>query len=119
MKKDPEAIEVAKKLVELVPGDAYMLSTLGWAYGALGRKEDANRVLLQLQEINSRTPIPPAAFYFVHTGLGERDPALRELEAAYRGRWSDVVWVNAAPDFDWLRGDPRFAAFLRKMRFEP
>ena len=39
------------------------------------------------------------------------------MEKAYRERWSDVVWIKSAPEYDVLRSEARFVALLSKMRF--
>ena len=66
----------------------------------------------------ARVRCPPAAIYYVYMGLGDRDAVFEYMEKAYRERWSDVVWIKATPEYDWLRSDPRFQAFLRRMKFE-
>ncbi len=91
LKKDPEAITLAKKLLELTSGDAYFLGQLGWAYGVLGKKEEARRILEQLRDMPPSQPAPPGAALYAYMGLGDREATMEWLEKAYAGRWSDVV----------------------------
>ena len=118
LKKDPETIALAKKLLDVTSGDAYFLGQLGWAHGLLGNKEEARRILGQLQAMPATQPAPPPAIYYVYMGLGDRQGALEWMEKAYAGRWSDVVWIKAAPEYDWLRDDPRFQALLKKLKLD-
>ena len=106
---------LAKKLVELTSGDPYFLGQLGWAYGVLGHKEEAQRILKQLLDMPSTQPASPPAVYYVYMGLGDRARARDWMEKAYTGRWSDVVWIKSAPEYDGLRDDPRFQALLEKL----
>src|SRR6185295_3132913 len=46
---------------------------------------------------------------------GERDVAIAQLEACSQRHCSDLVSLNVEPDFDSLRGDPRFQALVRKV----
>jgi tetratricopeptide (TPR) repeat protein len=118
LKKDPETIPVGKKLVELTAGDPYFLGQLGWTYGVLGHREEAQRILKQLLDMPSTQPAPPPAVYYVYLGLGDREKTMDWLEKAYAGRWSDVAWINSGPEYDWLRDDPRFQALIRKLKFD-
>jgi adenylate cyclase len=116
MKKDPEAIGVAKKFLELTSGDPYVLSLLGWTYGVLGKRKEAEGVLRQLNELSRTTAVPAPAILYVNMGLGNRDATFEYMERAYRERWNDVVFIKTPPIYDALRSDPRFTALLEKMR---
>ena len=64
---------------------------------------------------------PPvgAARFGVIAGLlaqaGERDRALHWLERGYSERSWDLGWLAIAPDYDSLRGDPRFESLLKRI----
>jgi TolB-like protein/Tfp pilus assembly protein PilF len=47
--------------------------------------------------------------------LGERDRALADLEQAVELRESGPTFWSSVPDFDSLRGDPRFKALLKRL----
>jgi hypothetical protein len=117
LKKDPEAIIVAKKMVELTSGDPYFLAQLGWSYGVLGHRVEAQRILTQLGEMSRTTPVPAPGIMYVHLGLGNRDATFEYLEKSYRERWADIIFLKSGPLFGIVRSDPRFAALLAKMRF--
>ncbi|HYX43021.1 MAG TPA: hypothetical protein VE821_15050, partial [Pyrinomonadaceae bacterium] len=44
----------------------------------------------------------------VHTGLGEREPALAALYQAYKDRQPGMIFMRIDPRFAPLRTDPRF-----------
>jgi hypothetical protein len=116
MKKDPEAIAVAKKFLELTSGDVYVLSLLGWTYGVLGNQKEAEGVLKRLNELSGTTAIPAPAMFYMYLGLGDRDQTFKYMEQTYRERWNDVVFIKTPPHLDVLRPDPRFVALIEKMR---
>jgi TolB-like protein/DNA-binding winged helix-turn-helix (wHTH) protein len=47
--------------------------------------------------------------------IGERDEALRLLDACAQRRCSNLVSLNVEPDFDTLRDDPRFQQLVRRV----
>ena len=117
LKRDPEAIPVANRLLKLTSGDPYFLGRLGWTYALLGKEEQARGVLKQLQAIPP-AGVPPSAIGSVYLGLGNRDRVFEWLEQAYAGRWSDVAWIKADPVFDTIRDDPRFVALLKRLKLD-
>lgn len=50
---------------------------------------------------------------------GETELALEWLERAYRSHTRDLVYLNVEPQLDPLRGDPRFAAIVKKAGLAP
>ena len=117
LQKNPQVIEVAQKLVQLNPGDPFVLGGLGWAYGVLGQTAKARETLAAIEKIARTAPVPPTTTYAIHIGLGEFDRALAGLEQVRQERWADMVWLKTDPVFDPLRSQPRFVALVEKMAF--
>jgi hypothetical protein len=59
--------------------------------------------------------VPPYDVAVIHAGLGERDRALAGLEKSLAAHDPESMILPVDPRLDSLRGDPRFAALLRKM----
>ena len=117
LQKNSEVVQIARKLVDLNPGDPYMLGGLGWAHSVLGQTAQAREILAKLKQLAQTIPVPPTSTYFVYIGLGDRDRAFTDLERIRQERWGDMVWIKTDPVFDPLRSDPRFAVLLGKMAF--
>jgi tetratricopeptide (TPR) repeat protein len=49
--------------------------------------------------------------------LGDPDGAIRALESAFEEHMPYLPWINSYPDFDGMRGDPRFQGLLRRVGF--
>jgi adenylate cyclase len=47
--------------------------------------------------------------------LGEKDLAFQYLDRAYESHWSDLLNMNADPELDSLRSDPRFLSLRRRV----
>jgi serine/threonine protein kinase/tetratricopeptide (TPR) repeat protein len=113
-----EAIEAGQKFVELTAGSVYALTLLGMVYGSVGMKEEAFKILEQVDELSKDRYVGPIFRAFVWTGLGEKNKALDYLEKAYEDRESFMGWLKVWPVFDSLRAEPRFQAVLKKMNLD-
>lgn len=92
LQQDPESIAVAQKLIDLTSQDPYFVSSLGWTYGLLGRRDDALRIL---ERLKATPQVSPPAIYYVYLGLRDADRTMEWMEKAYEGRWSDVIWIKS------------------------
>jgi serine/threonine-protein kinase len=110
-----EAIDSHEAAVELSGRASLYLSGLGHALGVSGRTADAMAVLDELEALESEGRAEPFHLAMVHLGLGNHDRAIQELERAYEDRNSQMLYLKHAPQFDPLRGDPRFEALLQRM----
>jgi Tfp pilus assembly protein PilF len=88
---------------------------LGHAYARAARREDARRILAELEARRSEGTATPLTVAFVEIGLGDLDSAFRNLELARR---TGDMWLtenNADLVFDPLRADPRWPRLLKRM----
>jgi adenylate cyclase len=89
---------------------------LACAYNAVGRKQEAAKLMQQIKKaLQSRFvgPQEAATYYAV---LGEKELVLRELEKLYQRHGDLLPTLKVDPTFDSLRTDPRYAALIRKMK---
>jgi len=105
-------LEKATVLSRRAPG---ALGFLGMAYGLAGRKNEANKVLSELLNLNRRGYVTPVAVANVYIGLGARDQAFEWLEKAYQERSYYLAYLKVSPAADPLRADPRFDDLLRRI----
>lgn len=115
-----EAIVEFQKNIELAREDPtnWSKGDLALAYARSGRKNEATKLLDELQMLSERRFVPPDVFAVVNWALGNTDLALRQFESAFNHRsltW--IQWLGVDPLFDHLRADPRFATFLSKVGF--
>jgi tetratricopeptide (TPR) repeat protein len=89
---------------------------LGLAYAKAGRRDEALRVLEELDELAKHRYVSPLARAFVYMGLGD-ERMFEALEEAYRQRCPSLVWVGVYTFLDELRPNPRFQDLLRRMNF--
>jgi TolB-like protein/Flp pilus assembly protein TadD len=114
-----EAIAELRRAVELSGGGAGQLGSLGYAYGAAGRRAEALDIVEKLKARSRERYVPPATVAIVFSGLGEADQALTWLEKANEERDPWVTGLKVDPRFDSLRSDPRFQDLLRRVGLPP
>ena len=114
-----EAIGTLEKTASLSNRSPAVLGVLVHAYVGAGRRTEALRVLAELHRRRQRGYIPPAAFLNAYLGLGDKEEAFAWLERAAEERSNIMQFLKVHPFFDSLRGDPRFAEFLRRANLSP
>jgi DNA-binding winged helix-turn-helix (wHTH) protein/Tfp pilus assembly protein PilF len=86
-----------------------------YIYGRAGQQELAQREMLKLENLSRHEQADPVTMMWAHLGLGKKDEALADLEAAYAGHLSILATIMVDPSFDPLRRDPRFQDLLRRV----
>ncbi len=117
----PEATAAYRALGKYIaPGSHEALTNLGNAYARAGARDQALEVLAELRRLAKRQHVPPGAFAWVYTGLGDKDQAFLWLAKAFEERdTSGFPMAKVTPAWDPLRSDPRFQDLLRRMNFPP
>ena len=110
-----EAFAEYKKAAEL-NDDPLVLSLVAQAEAKLGQRDDARKMLEQLEQLATRRYVGNYAFALVHIALGEKEKAIEDLDHAYRDRVGpDIALLKVDPMLDPLRGDQRFEALIAKI----
>jgi tetratricopeptide (TPR) repeat protein len=110
-----EAIAEINKAITLSGGNIRALATLGHAFAAAGKRDEAQKVLVELEQLSKQTYVSPYFMAVVYSGLEEKDQAFHRLEQAYQERHAYMVLLKVEPVFDPLRSDPRFAGLMRRV----
>jgi tetratricopeptide (TPR) repeat protein len=90
---------------------------LARAYGLMGKRNEARKVLDELTKSSKQSYFPPYLFGIVHVAIGENEQGLSWLEEAYTHRDPYLVHLKKDVAFDSLRSNPRFQDLLRRMAF--
>jgi tetratricopeptide (TPR) repeat protein len=87
---------------------------LALAYHALGQKQKSDRALAEL--IAKYQKYSGFQIAEIYAFRGEADEAFKWLERAYVERDGGLTFVKGDPLLASLQSDPRYSAFLKKMR---
>jgi eukaryotic-like serine/threonine-protein kinase len=113
-----DAIAEMKRAVALEPGSPRYIAGVGIAYAAAGKRNEALKILRDLQELSKRRYVPPTSAALILSYMPEkRDEAFAELERGYEDRTTYMCQLKVMPAFDHIRSDLRFQALLRRMNF--
>jgi TolB-like protein/Tfp pilus assembly protein PilF len=112
----PQAMAEYRKAISLGGDDPAALALSGHLEGKLGQKDEATKVLRQLQEMSKSHYVDPYYFAIVYLGLGDREQAISALEKSYdEGNGNNLEYIRIEPFLDPLRNDPRFQALAEKI----
>ncbi len=78
-----EALIEFQTCATLSGGRPFYLAAVGEAYGRLGRKEEASKILSHLQEASNGEYVSPNDLCLVYAALGDKNKAFAWLETAY------------------------------------
>lgn len=92
---------------------------LGHAYAMAGDREEAQKILKELEELSERVYVPPYSIALIYTALSETDNAFEWFEKAYAAQNEWLNWLKIAPEVDSLRADPRFTDLLLRLNLIP
>jgi serine/threonine protein kinase/Tfp pilus assembly protein PilF len=115
--KSRDAIASARSASEDEPLADWPTAVLGMAYAADGQPAEAQKVLAEMNQKASRGWVPSYAFAEIYAGLRDKSQTLGALEKSYAERAWFLTCLNTAPEFDFIRSEPRFQTLLRRMNF--
>ncbi len=96
-------------------GSGYVLGRLGEAYLLAGRRQDAEVVLRELEELSRQRYVSQVTVAGIHLGLGQGDRAWESLDRAVEDRCMQLRFLAHEPAFDRLRGETRFQRILGRI----
>jgi eukaryotic-like serine/threonine-protein kinase len=109
-------LEAARTLVGNHPD---VLGRLGYVYAVSGRREKARAIADTLRSHYKKGQSDePYDLAVVLTGLGEKDQAIAWLDTAYAEHSTWIPFAKVSPELDPLRSEPKFQAFLKKLRLD-
>jgi TolB-like protein len=116
MGKQDEAIGEFQNALDLSgAADTDIRLDLGFAYALSGRREEARRILVKLEQMHRQGTAPSVSVAILYGALGELNAAFAWLEKAYEERDPQLTYLKAGRRFEPLRKDPRFGQFVRRV----
>ncbi|MDQ6786439.1 MAG: winged helix-turn-helix domain-containing protein [Acidobacteriota bacterium] len=106
-------IEKAKTFMPMFPPIA--VAEEGYAYAKMGKREEAEKQLMTLDDISKKIYVDPFFMATVYLSLDDKDQTFTWLEKAYEAKSS--LMPTIINDIKWndLRGDARFQDLLRRI----
>jgi adenylate cyclase len=127
-----EAIAAFQNAIRLFPGGSSIVEAeLAHTYAVSGNREEAQKIIAELQKLAKSKYIPSFQIAAIYAGLSasparnaspvrtEKDQAFAWLEKAYEERSDGLVYLMADQRFDTLRSDPRFKDLAHRIGLVP
>ena len=108
-----EAIAELQKAIALAPANTTFQSNLAYAYAVSGKRDDAMRIVAELQGRHGEASSTDANIALVYVGLGDEAQAMVWLNKAYDARFNPSILLR--PAFDPIRRDARFEDLQRRI----
>jgi hypothetical protein len=88
------------------------------AYVASGKRNEAEKILRELQTRSKTDYVSPYMIGVIHAGLGNKNKAFEFLESSYKEKSPDMAYfLKADLRLDSLRSDRRFQDLIKRMNF--
>ena len=113
-----EAIAENQRWGELTGNKVKTDVALAEIYAAAGRKEDAGKIIAEVEAGKDLSGNDYRGMALVYTALGENDMAFTWLEKSYEKHEEALCSLKIDPKMDPLRSDPRFNTLLKKIGLE-
>jgi len=113
-----EAVEADLQVLRLSKIAPERIEELNAAFAASGWQGYWRKQLEMTKQRAQNEYIPAYLFAEIYLRLGDKEAAIQAIEKSYEERGDGPLFVRAEPPLDELRGDPRFAYFLRRSGLE-
>jgi len=110
-----EALAAFQEALQIAPDMAYAIAGIGATHARAGRPEGAAAAIAELDRMAAGRYVSPVAYAMIHAARGDADALFHWLEKGYEERRGWLTYLKVEPMLDSVRGDPRFALWLRKM----
>jgi DNA-binding winged helix-turn-helix (wHTH) protein/TolB-like protein/Flp pilus assembly protein TadD len=112
-----EALAAAKTAEATAPQWIVFVAQRGYTLGAMGRADEARAVLAEMARLSTQRFVTAYGVALVYAGLGDKEQAFAWLDKAFAERSHWLMWLRLDPRWKALRGDPRFAALVERMKY--
>jgi tetratricopeptide (TPR) repeat protein len=116
--KFEEAIATFEKTRRLTGGATYSLTALAHTHALAGHREEAMKMLAEIEEVAKRKYVSNYGVAAVHVALDDPDRAFQYLDRAVRSHDRAMIWLKVSPRWNRIRSDARFQSLLRTVGAE-
>jgi TolB-like protein/Tfp pilus assembly protein PilF/tRNA A-37 threonylcarbamoyl transferase component Bud32 len=114
-----KALEKIKKALDkLGRENPLLLASLGCMYGFSNQKDEAEKILTELEALSEDKYVAPFFMALLYISLDQNDLAFEWLERSFSERDHVIAFLKVEPLLDKIRSDPRYTALLKKMNLE-
>ncbi|MCW5956994.1 MAG: protein kinase [Pyrinomonadaceae bacterium] len=113
MGKYEEALEHAKKAVEMEPHSPLPFYSYCFALARIGDEEIAEKIINEWETIAQTAYVPPYFLGMAYLSIGKADRGFEYLDLACKELSAWAIWFGTEPKLDPFRSDPRYLALVK------
>lgn len=110
-----EALTEAQKSIQFSNRGNASLALLGHVYGKLGRRNEADEVIKELEKRYTDKQADGRDLVIVYAGLDDKEKAFEWLEKAFADHSVFLAFLKLEPMMDTLHSDPRWNDLQRRV----
>ena len=110
-----EAIAEFQRATALSGGSPLIKASLGHAYAKANRKEEATKILAELNELSKQRYVSSYERAAISVALGDERQSFQWLEKAFEEHSFHMVYLKVWPQFSAIRSDPRFQQLVHRL----
>jgi tetratricopeptide (TPR) repeat protein len=114
-----QSVDELRLALGLAPRSPMVIAELAHALARSGQREEAVRLLDDLNARSREQFVPSYSLALVYSGLRQKEVALRLLDKAYEERSTDIIHLATDPRFEEFRSDDRFREMVRRIGLQP
>ena len=112
-----QALETIKFAINISARHPYSLHLLSWLYATAGNTAEAQKILDELIARSKTEFISGLSLSVAAYSSKKYDMAFEFLEQAFEERASLLISINGYPFLSFIKTDPRFQPFLKRMNY--
>jgi len=113
-----KALEMFERGADFPTIGTMVLGGLGLAYAVAGRRDEAQGMLEQINNLSKERYVEPYYIAYIYMGLGNTEKVFDLFEQGFEEGDMHLLYLPIDPIFDELHEDPRFKALMKKMGLE-
>ncbi len=109
------AIDEFQQAVELGGGHSLPMSALGYTVAVADMRDDARRIVAELENLSQEGYVSPFHVATVYAGLNDPDLMFEWLERAFQVRARSLAWLSVTREMQPFHDDRRFGEILTRI----
>jgi serine/threonine-protein kinase len=110
-----ESVAAFQRAIQLSPRSPIMQAALGRTFALSGKRDEALRILQELQRMAEKRYVSPFELASLHFALGQTDEGFEWLAKAFQDRCFELISLRVDPRWLSMKSNPRFHQLFSRL----